>query len=145
MFENKKTRGFTLIELMVVVTITGIIMAAGIIAFTNAQRNSRDSKRKADVDAISKVMEQYFQINRVYPLSPYPAAIGSYFPAGYIPTTPNGGSYTITSTASTYCICDKLDKPATGNATSLGSGGTCAYVLQANVGTGDYICTSQRQ
>lgn len=52
--------GFTLIELMVVVSLIGILMLAGILAFTASQQNSRDSRRKADVDAIGKALEQYY-------------------------------------------------------------------------------------
>lgn len=58
MFSRKA--GFTLIELMVVVAIIGILMAAGIITFSSAQRNARDAKRRADVDAIAKAFEQYY-------------------------------------------------------------------------------------
>lgn len=54
-------RGFTLIELMVVVAIIGILMAAGIVSFSGAQRNARDAKRRADVDAIAKALEQAYQ------------------------------------------------------------------------------------
>lgn len=43
---------------MVVVAIIGILMAAGILTFSTAQRNARDAKRRADVDAIAKAMEQ---------------------------------------------------------------------------------------
>lgn len=58
--------GFTLIELMVVVAIIGILMAAGILTFTNAQMNSRDAARIANADAVSKLMEQYYQENGQY-------------------------------------------------------------------------------
>lgn len=71
--------GFTLIELMVVVSIIGILMAAGIIGFSNAQRNARDAKRRADVDAIAKGMEQ----NSDYFYSWYDSAGVSYDPTTY--------------------------------------------------------------
>jgi prepilin-type N-terminal cleavage/methylation domain-containing protein len=141
MFSSLKRAGFTLIELMVVVAIIGILMAAGIVAFTNAQQNARDSRRKADIDAISKALEQYYQNNSfVYPASA--SAISTYFPAGSAPTDPQGGSYNLSLTTAAYCICATLEKTDRGNATALGSSGACTY----GTGSGaDYFCASQRQ
>lgn len=132
-------KGFTLIELMVVVAIIGILMSAGILAFSNAQRNARDSKRRADIDALSKALEQYNQNNNgLYPaLAAVPnTAIGSYFPSGSVPLDPQGASYTITFGTTTYCVCATLEQLTRGNATST----ACAY------GTGNrYFCATQRQ
>lgn len=52
-------KGFTLIELMVVVAILALVTASGIIAFTSTQRNARDAKRIADVNAMAKAYETY--------------------------------------------------------------------------------------
>lgn len=45
---------------MVVVAIIGILMAAGIVAFSGAQRAARDAQRRADIDAIGKAFEQVY-------------------------------------------------------------------------------------
>lgn len=54
---NRKSRGFTLIELLVVISIIGILAAFIVASFTSAQQKARDSRRKADLDAIKKALE----------------------------------------------------------------------------------------
>ena len=135
----KNTSGFTLIELMVVVAIIGILMAAGILAFSGAQRNARDAKRRADIDAISKALEQYYgNSGGTYPATA--SALNTYFPSGTVPMDPQGGAYDLKLTTSAYCVCDQLETTGKGNATAVGNvSGVCAY------GTGNFFCTSQRQ
>lgn len=53
-------RGFTLIELLVVITIIAILAVIGLTVFSGVQRNARDAKRKADIDAISNAMEAHY-------------------------------------------------------------------------------------
>ena len=62
-------KGFTLLELLVVLAIIGIMTAIGIVAFTAAQVRARDSQRKADLKVIASVLENYFQKNKSYPSS----------------------------------------------------------------------------
>src|SRR3989344_5556550 len=54
-----KRRGFTLIELLVVIAIIGILASFAIASFTSAQAKGRDSRRKADLDAVRKALELY--------------------------------------------------------------------------------------
>jgi len=139
--KHSMKKGFTLIELMVVVAIIGILMAAGILAFSNAQQNARDSRRRADIDAMSKAMEQFYQnTNSAYPATA--ASIATYFPAGAIPADPQGAQYNFSATATTYCTCSTLERTGRGNATALGSGGTCTYGTGVNA---NFFCASQRQ
>src|SRR4030066_1038673 len=56
---SKVKRGFTLIELLVVISIIGILASFAIASFTSAQRKGRDSRRKADLDAIKKALELF--------------------------------------------------------------------------------------
>lgn len=60
---------FTLIELLVVISIIAILVAAATASWTNAQKKSRDGKRKSDLKSIQQALELYFQNNGFYPLS----------------------------------------------------------------------------
>ena len=50
-------QGFTLVELLVVVTIIAILSVVGIAIFSNTQVDARDAKKKADIDAIASALE----------------------------------------------------------------------------------------
>lgn len=50
-------KGFSLIELLVVVAIIGFLSAIGMAVYADVQAKGRDAKRKADVDSIAKVIE----------------------------------------------------------------------------------------
>ena len=68
-FFNKK--GFSLLELLVVIGIIGILVSMGIVSFSTAQKKARDAKRKTDLRAIKNAMEQYYSVcNGAYPPSP---------------------------------------------------------------------------
>src|SRR5476651_2009324 len=51
------SQGFTLIELMVVISIIAILSIIGITIFSGAQKSSRDARRKADIDSMSSSAE----------------------------------------------------------------------------------------
>ena len=60
-------RGFTLVELLVVVSIIAILSVIGLVIFTNVQKNARDAKRKGDLQAIHTALEIYKTQNGTYP------------------------------------------------------------------------------
>jgi len=60
-------KGFTLIELMVVIAIIAILSTVGFVSFTNAQIAGRDARRKQDLRSIAQALELYYQRYHHYP------------------------------------------------------------------------------
>lgn len=109
-----KKKGFSLIELLVVVTILAILFTIGIAAFRNVSGNARDAKRKADVEAIAKALESQFNPETgQYPAPPLNA---NYFTSGSVPQKPEGGNYdTVWNTDNTgFQACAPLEVAPSG-------------------------------
>ena len=60
--------GFTLMELLVVISIIGFLASMAIFALNNTRMKARDAKRRADLVQIQKAIEMYFLDNSYYPL-----------------------------------------------------------------------------
>jgi type IV pilus assembly protein PilE len=151
---KKINKGFTLLELLVVIGIIGILVSIGSVAYTSAQARGRDTKRRGDLDAISKAIEQYnAENNGLYPnnadCTGYEAYLGSGTPTDpkygfvYTSTTANtmsGGSGSFCSTTA-FCVCDQLEATNTGNAYGR-SGTSCTFTGSGNK---NYYCVRNLQ
>ncbi len=120
-----KKNGFTFIELLVVITIMAVMMAAAIVSYTNTNTRSRDSKRRADLEVIRSALE----ICRAN-TGTYPATItGSIVCSDGITTlasTPNDPQNTGVHvyaysrlTTTTYTLTAQLELPVNPTAYSL--------------------------
>ena len=61
-------RGFTIVELVVVIAVIGILAAITIVAYSGIQADSRDTARLNDIAAIRKGLEVYKLRNGEYPI-----------------------------------------------------------------------------
>lgn len=53
-------RGFTIVELIITITIMGILLTLAVVNLTSTQVNARDSERKGDAEAIVLNLESYY-------------------------------------------------------------------------------------
>jgi len=58
--------GFSLIELLVVITIIGLLASVGLTSYTRAQERARDAKRQSDLISLKNALEIYYAENNVY-------------------------------------------------------------------------------
>ncbi len=54
---KRETSGFTLIELMIAISIVAIMAVAGLLALQQAQKSGRDARRRQEIQAIATVIE----------------------------------------------------------------------------------------
>lgn len=64
---RKKSSGFTIVELLIVIVIIGILAAITIVAYNGTQQRARDSKRVNDITSIKGALLAYKSLNGVYP------------------------------------------------------------------------------
>ncbi|MDR0462884.1 MAG: prepilin-type N-terminal cleavage/methylation domain-containing protein [Pseudomonadales bacterium] len=65
----RSDKGFTLIELMVVIGIIAILALLGVTSFQQATRRARDATRKSDLGSIRQALVLYRSDNGIYPSS----------------------------------------------------------------------------
>ena len=67
MKSRQNLSAFTMIELLVVITIIAVLSAVAVVIFTNSAKSSRDAKRRADLEAIRQALVLYRADNSCYP------------------------------------------------------------------------------
>lgn len=55
-------RGFTIVELIITITIMGILMILAVVNVNATQARARDDERKADIAAIGSALESYYKV-----------------------------------------------------------------------------------
>lgn len=63
----KNNRGFTLIELIIVISVIGILATIVSLSYVSTQNRARDTQRRTSATIISSSLEKYFDENGEYP------------------------------------------------------------------------------
>lgn len=125
------TTSFTLIEILVVVTIVGVLLGVGAVSYRSITRNSRDARRKEDLEKIRQALElaRNQNPNKLYSsstLSGYcdthpgiVALLNPYLPS--VPTDPQSPTYRYLCTISTdtYTLGARMEITSTASCLPL--------------------------
>lgn len=140
-----KRKGFTLVEILIVIGIISILFSMGVGSYSAIQRNGRDSRRKADLEQIRAGLEMYRKTNNAYPTAlpnpspglPFGAALtdGTNTYLQTLPQDPRATSrvYYYTTSGADYTLATQLEGTSTCTssppANSCGTGFACNYCL----------------
>lgn len=156
----KRLKGFTLIEMLVVISLIGILVVMAVASFTSTQKQARDTVRKSDLKQYQNALEAYANLtsgifpSRTAVSSAYSTLCGdlniklepdiscsqdpktivdaTYYEYKYISDGTNG-----TATATTYVLWGKLENSATTKYVVYCSGGK---VGTDTVAPTTYVC-----
>ncbi|MCL4397480.1 type II secretion system GspH family protein [Patescibacteria group bacterium] len=111
-------KGFTLVELMVVIVVISILATIGVVSFTRVQKQARDSKRKSELTAIQTALLAFFTERRAYP-DGLSELVPDYISS--VPAAPKGATgtnldytYVVDSTHFKYALCVDLETAGAG-------------------------------
>lgn len=65
---NKNNKGFTIVELLIVIVVIGILAALVLNSFRGVQERARDTERRTDINAQASQLEVYYTDNGGYPV-----------------------------------------------------------------------------
>ena len=126
---HKKKKGFTLVEVLIVVAIIAILSAIAIPFIINAKVTANESTAKATLKSIASALENYATINSVYP-SATSLLIGAappYLNKDYFTGAHEGYTYTSVISDYSYVVTGAPTGPNQGHYSyTMSTGGVLA-------------------
>lgn len=142
----KRKKGFTLVEILVVISIIAVLISIALVSYTTVNKQSRDARRKSDLEQLRSALEIYKSDNGSYPgvdsgSFGQASDLSTYIVPGYIAAVPSDPKssqnywYTATSLVSGknygYCVCALLEVvPQVAGSCSISLPNSCNYVLK---------------
>jgi prepilin-type N-terminal cleavage/methylation domain-containing protein len=111
---TKLQRGFTIIELLIVIAIIAILAGLVLNNFQGAQAKARDTQRLTRINAIHSKLEEFYNEANGYPSSASNTANFPGIDANAV-KDPRGGTLTNTIVADKAALDGTLTNPATGS------------------------------
>ncbi|MBC7326711.1 prepilin-type N-terminal cleavage/methylation domain-containing protein [bacterium] len=105
MAKLRSRKGFTLVEMMIVVLIIGILIAIALPNFLRARENARLRACVANMKEIQAAVEQWGMETKASGDTEVPTDLDAY--SNWLkttPTCPSGGTYTISGTLNDYTV-----------------------------------------
>lgn len=114
--KHKNNRGFTLIEVLIVVFIIGLLASVVLVGLGAFRQRGRDARRIADLRSTQNGLELYYSKNGLYPASSDWTTLkneltGAGIGVNNIPNDPSGGStaYQYGSDGQSYVLWAHLE------------------------------------
>lgn len=78
MWAKHNQKGFTIVELLIVVVVIAILAAVTVVAFNGIQTRARDASRLSDIQTINRAILAYYAVNGTYPEETASPGVGGF-------------------------------------------------------------------
>lgn len=121
--------GFTLIEILVAMTIVAVLMGLALVSYQGARKSARDGKRKVDLEQVRSALEMCRADTGSYPAAIYNSVTCA--TSTYLSQTPKDpvsqtNYYYLLGTANSYTLCAALEVSGVDNSCGSATCGSTA-------------------